>query len=84
MFESEFTAYNLDLVLDLGQDGEVVSVDQNVSGILEGGKQIERFVEPEINLLRWIEFRSCCHAANVLSISDACPNRTVSQGCYNG
>jgi hypothetical protein len=65
LFESEFTAYDLDLVLDLGQDGKVVSVDQNVSGILEGGKQIERFVEPELNLFRWIEFRSCRHAANV-------------------
>jgi hypothetical protein len=39
LFKSELTAYDLDLVLNLGQDGEVVSVDQNVSGIFEGGKQ---------------------------------------------
>jgi hypothetical protein len=64
LFKSELTAYDLDLVLNLGQDGEVVSVDQNVSGIFEGGKQFERFVEPDVNLLRWIEFRSGCHAAN--------------------
>ncbi len=51
-------------MLNLGEDGEVVSVDQNVSGIFEGGKEFERFVEPEHNLLRWIEFRSCCHGAN--------------------
>ena len=51
MSKSELTAYDLDLVLNLGQDGEVVSVDQNVSGIFEGGKQFERFVEPEVDLV---------------------------------
>jgi hypothetical protein len=39
-------ADELDLVLDLDQDGEVVSFDQNIAGILERGKQFDRFVEP--------------------------------------
>jgi hypothetical protein len=64
LFKSELTAYDLDFVLKLGQDEEVVSVDQDVSGIFKGAKQFEGVVDPEANPLRWFEFRSCCHTAN--------------------
>jgi len=39
------------LLFDLRQNGEVVGVDQGVPGILEGGPQILRPVEPEVNLV---------------------------------
>ncbi len=64
----------------LGQDGEVIGVDHYVSGIFEGSEQVQGFVEPKANLMRWIEFRSCCHMCEIPLRSDPCPNDTVSQG----
>jgi hypothetical protein len=71
-------------MFDLGQDGEMIGVDQNVSGILESGQQVQRFVEPELDLLRWIESQLWCRATDVPLPSDVCRSRTASPGCGNG
>jgi len=46
-----------------------------ISGILEGGEQIQRLVEAKVNLFRWIESRSRCHAADTLLPSEV-PGQT--------
>jgi len=43
--ESEFTAEDLDLVLDLREDREMVGIDQDVSAVLECRKEIERILQ---------------------------------------
>jgi hypothetical protein len=82
--ESQLTADNLDLRFDLGHDREVIGIDENISGILEGGELIQRLVEAKVNLFRWIESRSRCHAADALLPSEVLPGRTVPQGCDSG
>ncbi len=84
MFKAEFMADELDLVLDLDQDGEVASFDQNISGILERGKQFDRFVEPEVNPLRWIEFRFFIHPVNVPLVIGCVPKQTGLTGVLQG
>ena len=50
LIESKFTAHDRHLDLHLNQDGQVISVDENVSSILEGGQQFERLLEVEEHL----------------------------------
>jgi hypothetical protein len=80
LFNAECAAAALDSVLDLDRDGEVVSPDQIISGILKRGKQFDRFVEPEVNPLRWIEFRFIFHPAVPLGIG-CVPNQRGLTGC---
>jgi hypothetical protein len=52
LFESKLSADDLNLIFDLEQDGEVIGVDQNVSGILGGGEIAQSLVGPKANLFR--------------------------------
>jgi hypothetical protein len=52
----KFTAQDLDLMLDLGEHGEVVGVDEDVPTVLEGCQQIQGLFQPEEHTLwrlRW-------------------------------
>jgi hypothetical protein len=77
-------ADELDLVLDLDQDGEVVSFDQNISGIFERGKRFDRFVEPKVNLLGRIELRSFFHPACVPPVFGCVPEPKDLTGVLQG
>jgi hypothetical protein len=52
--EAEFMAEDLYLMLDLGENREVVGVDTYVSTILECREKVERLMEPVENALRWL------------------------------
>jgi hypothetical protein len=43
--KAKSTAENLDLLLDLGEHGEVVGVDEDVPAVLERREQIERLFQ---------------------------------------
>jgi len=73
LFESECTAHDLDVMFDLRQNGAVIGVDQHVPGVLEGREQVQRLVEPKVNLRWWIEFWSCWQAADVPPAAVSCP-----------
>ena len=45
MIETKFKALDLDLMLDLGEHGEIVGVDEYVPTVLERGQQVRRLLE---------------------------------------
>jgi hypothetical protein len=47
------TAENLNLMFDLGEHGEMVGVDEDVTAVLEGSKEINRLFKGVGNCFRW-------------------------------
>src|SRR5271163_2228362 len=54
LIELKVTTEDLDLILDLGQNGEVVRVEENVPGVLKGSEEGQRLLEVEADSFRWL------------------------------
>jgi hypothetical protein len=52
LVKAKFTTEDLDLMLDLGQNGEMVGVDENVLAVLQRSQQRQRLLKVEIDALR--------------------------------
>ncbi len=52
LIETKFAAEDLDLLLDLGEDGEMVCVNQFVPAVFRRCQQVQRFFEVENDSLR--------------------------------
>jgi hypothetical protein len=53
--KAKFTAQKLNLMLDLGEHGEMIGVNQDVPAVLEGGEEIERLFWGVRNCFRWLK-----------------------------
>ena len=51
MVKAKFTTEDLDLMLDLGQNGEMVGVDENVPAVLQRSQQRQCLLKVEIDAL---------------------------------
>jgi hypothetical protein len=49
---SKFMAQDLDLMLDLGEHGKVVGIDEDVSAVLKGRQQIQSLLQSEFHAVR--------------------------------
>lgn len=48
-------AQNLNLMLDVGEHGEMIGVDEDVPAVLEGGKEVKRLFMGVRNGFRWLK-----------------------------